>query len=165
MGSGKSSIGKQLASILGFKYFDLDSYIELKEAKTVSELFLTKGEIYFRKVERLYLEEVLLENKNFVLSTGGGTPCYGNTMQYITTFEGSTTVYLQTSLEVLTQRLMQEKDKRPIISHIETQEVLNDFIRKHLFERSFYYNQASVKIKTDGKKVSNIVDSIIETLF
>lgn len=164
MGSGKSSVGSELASKLNRKLVDLDDYIQKKESSSISKIFSEKGEIYFRKIERAYLEQILLENNDIILSTGGGTPCYGDTMQFLIENKSLKTVYLQTSLDLLTDRLQKEKDKRPVIAHLKTKEDLNDFIRKHLFERSYYYNQSSEKINTDTLSITEITDSIIEKL-
>ena len=85
MGCGKSTIGKRLANKLSLKFIDLDAYIEEKEQQTIAELFATKGEIYFRLQETIYLKELLASTDDFVLSLGGGTPCYSNNMQQVLT--------------------------------------------------------------------------------
>ena len=165
MGSGKTLIAAEIARQKGFQYIDLDHFIEEKEQQTIPEIFAQKGEIYFRKIERNYLEEVLKFETPFVLSVGGGTPCYGNAMELINQNSNAISIYLSANVEALTQRLFSEKQNRPLISHLQTQEELNDFIRKHLFERSFYYNQAKMIVKTDGKSVIEIVDEIAKNLF
>jgi shikimate kinase len=83
MGSGKSTVGKELARILSVPFVDLDSEIEKSENKSVSQIFDERGAIYFRKKEKLVLEEVLSSEKNTVLSLGGGTPCYFGSMNYL----------------------------------------------------------------------------------
>jgi shikimate kinase len=65
----------------------------------------------------------------------------------------------------LTDRLFQEKLNRPLIAHIDTKEILMDFIRKHLFERSYYYNQASLKIDVENVSVAELVKKITVALF
>lgn len=157
MGSGKSSIALQLATFLKMKPLDLDLYIENKEGSSISKLFKTKGEIYFRKKEQLYLKEVLKTPEYKIISVGGGTPCYANNLELIQNSLNTTSVYLSTTVETLTNRLWNEKNNRPLISHINTKAALNDFIRKHIFERSFYYNQAQYTIQTDDKSISEVV--------
>src|SRR5690606_18970444 len=142
MGSGKSTIGLQLANILGFTFVDLDTYIEAKEASSIPELFKSKDEIYFRKKETSYLKELLNTNESSVIALGGGTPCYGTNLQFILETDDAKSVYLKLSIPSLVKRLELEKSKRPLISHLKTQEELTEFIGKHLFERSPYYSQA-----------------------
>ena len=75
MGVGKTTIGKRLAEKIFFPFMDLDTFIEQKEGKKISQIFKDKGEIYFRKKEREYLTELLKSSSPMVLSLGGGTPC------------------------------------------------------------------------------------------
>ena len=80
MASGKSTIGKILAKELNLSFIDLDHYISDREQMSIPEIFNQKGEIYFRKIETKCLLEVLEKEQEFILSLGGGTPCYGNNM-------------------------------------------------------------------------------------
>jgi len=164
MGSGKSTVGKLLAKLLAKEFKDLDQEIELKENSNIAEVFSENGEIYFRKKEIETLKIVLEQNTNLVLATGGGTPCYGNTMEFLNSSDNTVTIYLKTSLQTLTNRLFEERNQRPLISHLINKEELYDFISKHLFERSFYYNQASIKVETDNLSVEDIVESIQQKL-
>ncbi|PKA81953.1 shikimate kinase [Ulvibacter sp. MAR_2010_11] len=165
MGSGKSSVGKQLASTLNYNCIDLDSEIEKREDKTISEVFNEKGEIYFRNIEKEILQDLISSPEKLVIATGGGTPCYGDTTTFLSTQPNVITIYLQTSLEVLTTRLYSEKAHRPLIAHLQTEAVLKDFIRKHLFERSHYYTQATFTVNTGEAGVQEIVAKIIVLLF
>ncbi|AOW19871.1 shikimate kinase [Urechidicola croceus] len=161
MASGKSAVGKKLASILKYDFIDLDSYIEKKENKTVSEIFSQNGEIYFRLKETECLKELLNSDLDFVLSLGGGTPCYSNNIKTI--FEKSESFYLKASINTLFQRLSNEKDHRPLVAELDSDK-LKEFIAKHLFERAPYYEQASNSIITDGKEVTEVVDQIKKRL-
>ncbi len=164
MGSGKSTIGQNLSEILKFNYVDLDDYIQDKEGKTISELFKLKGEIYFRKIESQYLNEVLtLENT--IVSLGGGTPCYGSNMQEIASSNNCKSIYLKSSIPNLVERLFGERASRPLIAHLKSKEELTEFIGKHLFERSVYYNQADMTISVDKKSIPEIVEEIVIGLF
>lgn len=165
MGSGKSSIGKALAEKLNLPFMDLDMEIEKREGKSISEVFSDKGEIYFRKRENQVLKEILSQTGNFVLATGGGTPCYADSLSFMIAQEDTRLVYLKVSLPTLTTRLMADKDNRPLLAHLPGEEEVNDFIRKHLFERSHYYSQAPVTINNENKSSDAIVAEIIETLF
>ena len=95
MGSGKTTIGFQLAKKLYLDFTDLDEYIEKKEGKTISDIFADKGEIYFRKIEHTYLKQFISENNSYVLSLGGGTPCYSGNIDMVIPKNTVCTIYPQ----------------------------------------------------------------------
>ena len=165
MASGKSTIGRILAKNLNYTFIDLDDYIEEKEKNTISDIFKFNGEIYFRKVETDYLKEVIEQNNNVVLSLGGGTPCYSNNINVLLNNENVTTFYLKATVATLVGRLENEKTTRPLIAHLATQEDLMEFVGKHLFERSSYYNQANITITLDGKLIEDTIQEILLNLF
>ncbi|MBK5214255.1 MAG: shikimate kinase [Flavobacteriaceae bacterium] len=165
MGSGKSAVGKKLAAVLGLSFKDMDTEIERNEGVSIPNLFSEKGEIHFRKIENEILKKILSRPEGFVLATGGGTPCYADSMDFLTKQKDVVSIYLKTPLDVLTTRLFSEKENRPLLKHLKTEEELNDFIRKHLFERAFYYNQAGLIIENGGGSVSETVEKIILKLF
>lgn len=165
MGSGKSSVGRKLADVLRIPFKDMDTEIEKQEGVSISEIFRKKGEIYFRTLEGKILKKLLSRPESFILATGGGTPCYGNNMAFMAEKEGLMTVYLKTPLETLTSRLFLEKEKRPLLAHIKTEEELNDYIRKHLFERSYYYNKSKFVIENKSESLGEAVEKVILGLF
>ena len=165
MGSGKTSVGKHLASKLNFLFYDLDKEIETRVGQSIAQIFSEKGEIYFRKIESELVRSITHSKEKLILATGGGTPCYGDTMKNLLSCDNVITIYLKTSLQILTDRLYKEKSERPLIAHITTRDVLNDFIRKHLFERSHYYYRALITINVDELSVSEISEAIILKLF
>ena len=165
MGSGKTGLGKLLSEKMNLPFLDLDTEISNSEGRSIPEIFSGSGEIYFRKKEAEILQQTLKSGEdNFILSVGGGTPCYGKNLQLMKDAPGAALVYLKTSLPELTQRLLQEKDQRPLISHLETEELLNDFIRKHLFERTYYYNQSDIVVTTDARSPQEVSELIYERL-
>jgi shikimate kinase len=158
MGSGKSTIGSALASAIGLPYLDLDHQIEQLSQKTVSEIFETKGEIYFRRLESQLFNELLNNNENFVLSLGGGTPCYYNHDDLLQK-DGVMSICLKVSVPILYQRLLKEKEQRPLLARLDDEE-LQEFIAKHLFEREPYYRKAKHIINCNDVSVANIVSEI-----
>lgn len=162
MGSGKSAVGKELAEIVSVPFIDLDTYIEEKEKMPISDIFEAKGELYFRKLEKHYLEKLLKEEAGKVLSLGGGTPCYYQNMETIAEHK-SKTFYLQASVGTLVRRLLSEQDKRPLIAHLNPEE-LPEFIGKHLFERSSFYRKAQHIITVDDVTIAEIVKKIQDKL-
>ncbi len=162
MGSGKTHISKILSEKLNFKFIDLDKEIFQRNKLTISEIFEKKGELYFRKLERETLEEILATEKNAVFSLGGGTPVYYNNMEIINT--NSKSVFLKASIGTLSERLSKQKEKRPLIARI-SDENLPEFIAKHLFERNAFYSKAQFSVSTDNREPEDIVDEIIEKLY
>lgn len=163
MASGKSTIGRLLATEKKVSFIDLDSYIEEKEAQSVSDIFKNKGEIYFRLQENKYLKELLASKDSFVLSLGGGTPCYAGNMDVISASQEVFSFYLRATVKTIVGRLVNEKSQRPLVADL-SDEKLTEFISKHLFERSFFYEQASYKITIDHKTVDTIAKEVSEAL-
>jgi len=158
MGSGKSAVGMCLAKSLGMNFLDLDAYIEKELNTTISEIFKSKGELYFRRKEHEYLQQVLRQDESLVVGTGGGTPCYSGNMKLL----ADTTpyvFYLKVSISGLLSRLQKEKEQRPLISDI-SDEDLPEFIGKHLFERNPFYTMAHHTIVCDDKTISEISEEI-----
>ena len=157
MGSGKSSIGKVLAKTLNLPFIDLDEYIEYQEKLSISEIFRTKGEIYFRKIEGLYLKEILQLKYDAVISLGGGTPCYGKNLELIQ--QNSKSIYLKASIDAILSRLKNELTQRPLIAEIGI-ENLKEYIAKHLFERTSFYEKATHTVLVNSKSIEEIVEEI-----
>ena len=164
MGSGKSLLGKKLANRLDHDFLDLDDQIELMEGDNIHDIFNKNGELYFRKLETKVLKDVLEDPSDLVISLGGGTPCYGKNLELIKETPDTKIIYLKASVEELTRRLFPEKIHRPVISHLETREALEEFIRKHMFERGYYYLQSDIIINVDNAEPEAILNDITEKL-
>lgn len=162
MGSGKSTVGKILAKELEYDFLDLDTHMEEAMEATISNMFEEKGEIFFRKKEHFFLKEILKKKDDFILSTGGGTPCYSGNMETMVE-ETKHVFYLRVSVAGLVERLYKEKDDRPLIKNLSNTD-LTEFIGKHLFERNHFYNQAHHTIVCDAKTPNKIVEEIIAIL-
>lgn len=160
MASGKSFVGKQLSNVLNVPHIDLDDYIEEQLKTSITEIFSEKGEIFFRLKENEYLKKLLESKDDFILSLGGGTPCYAGNMDLIHSYSNVNTIYLRTSIKTICDRLASEKAKRPIVAKISNDD-LPEFIAKHLFERSFFYEKANYKITTDNKQLEKIVEEAL----
>ncbi len=158
MASGKSAVGRILSEKLNIQFIDLDSFIEVREQLSISEIFSKKGEIHFRKKEGDYLRELLNLKEGAVISLGGGTPCYGNNMEFIQ--NKSTSFYLKASIDTIFERLKNETSQRPLVAAIGT-ENLKEYIAKHLFERAPYYEGANHTILVNDKNLNQIVDEML----
>ncbi len=162
MGCGKSTISKRLSVATGISTVDLDKYIEDRTQLSINKIFEQKGEIYFRKLEREVLLELLNSPENLIIALGGGTPCYANNHELLTG-DRIVSIYLKASIETLVNRLYSNRSKRPLIANKDEHE-LKEFIAKHLFDRSFYYNQAQYKVSIDGKTKDETAEDILKIL-
>jgi shikimate kinase len=158
MASGKSTIGKEISKKLDMNFIDLDAYISEQEKQSISEIFKIKGEIYFRRIENLYLKQLLNYENDFVLSLGGGTPCYANNMELIQSSKAKS-VYIKASIPTLVARLIEEKSARPLVANLENDK-MTEFVAKHLFERGFFYEQASIILNTENKTIQEVISEI-----
>lgn len=144
MGTGKSYWGKQWGETYGLAFYDLDEEIEKTERLKVSQIFDSKGEAYFRKKEKEVLH-TFFQKDNFILSCGGGTPCFFNNMNQMN-LKG-VTIYLKTDVEELVKRLSHEKETRPLIKGL-TNETLKDYISEKLDDREPFYSKAVYHFNT-----------------
>ena len=156
MGSGKSSLAPMLAGALNLPYIDLDTYFEQKYKITIPLFFEKYGEVHFRSIEHQLLKEVSLL-PDFVLATGGGTPCFHDNMKLMNST--GITIYLMLSPETLGKRLRKSKTKRPVLKSFDN-EKLEEHIREHLHEREYYYRQAQIildNLSPDPSKITQYI--------
>lgn len=157
MGSGKSYLGKKLSEKLMLPFFDLDAEVESNEGKTINELFDEKGEEYFRLREKDYLHLITESHESFIMATGGGTPCYYNNIDYMNL--AGTTVWINSTLDVLFDRLLKEKLKRPLLKGLDEAQ-LKGFIQKKFSDRKIYYEQARISVEDNNESLENILNKI-----
>lgn len=158
MGSGKTTTGKALADAMELDFWDMDEIIEDQNATSISEIFQSKGEDHFRKLERQVIdgfEEADLQN--VIISTGGGAPCFFDNMDQMN--KQGTTIYLEMNLEALFQRLQGEVSTRPLLSDI-SEEEMTDLIQSMYDKRAPFYQRATYIV--DGtKSPQEIVEQIL----
>ena len=164
MASGKSVVGEKLQQLLKYDYYDLDNFIEMICKTSVENIFKTKGELYFREIERDSLEKIIRKKKNLIISLGGGTPCYYDTIDFLNSFGETKTFFLQTTINTIFNRLKNSKTRRPLVSHLKTELEIKEFIGKHLLERNHFYERSEKKISTDNKTVLKVANEIINSL-
>lgn len=162
MGCGKSTIANKLSKNIGIPFVDLDIKIEEKANLSINAIFEKHGEIYFRKLEHEVFIELLNSPERLIIGLGGGTPCYSNNHELLKA-DNVVSIYLKASIETLFSRLSANKSKRPLIAN-KSDEEMKEFIAMHLFERSFYYNQAQYKVNVDDKTIDQVVLDIVSLL-
>lgn len=145
MGSGKSTLGKQLALTLGWRFTDLDRSIETETKQTIPEIFETEGEPGFRKLESDTLRRILAVPAQ-VIAIGGGAPC--NPLNINMIKENSWSVYLKISEAELAHRLIHSTTPRPLLKG-KTETEIKRIVRDLLAAREPYYLQADLTIESD----------------
>jgi shikimate kinase len=142
MGCGKSTLGKRLAKYLNLEFVDMDHYIEMRNHKSVPQIFAEEGEVEFRKKERKALEE-LSEFSDIVIATGGGAPCFFDNIDLMN--QTGATIYMNIDPAILADRLIHSKTERPLIKG-KSKEELIVFIDEMLAKRRPFYSQAKYEI-------------------
>lgn len=147
MGVGKSSMGKQLAEKLDIPFIDLDESISKVEGMSIPEIFQERGESFFRELEHDTLQKIIRENQTFILSTGGGTPCFYDNSQMMN--KAGLTIYLEIEISILVSRLVEQPGKRPLLQSIEDLQVLGH-VNQLIENRRIFYDQAQLKLSLTG---------------
>ena len=157
MGSGKTSVGKELAKKLNLSFIDIDHEIERKYDKTVFEIFKKKGEPFFRKIEE-NISCKLIDGKPGVIALGGGAYLNKNIRNRIKLHGIS--IWVNTSLENIYLRINNSKNKRPLLDY----KNLKKTIKKIYDERKPIYKMADYIIKSNSNSKKETVNKIIKIL-
>jgi shikimate kinase len=142
-GSGKTTLGLQLAELLLMEFVDLDNLIEEQEGKSIQQMFAEDGEDYFRQVESKLLLEYSGSPKSFVMATGGGAPCYYNGMEVIN--ETGLSVFIDVTIDELLSRVTKHSD-RPLLK-TEDREITRNTLSNLLATRLPVYSRAHIVLK------------------
>lgn len=162
-GSGKSTIGKPLAEYLKVPFVDLDHIIEEQEGALVREIFSQKGETYFRAAEQRYLQKTASTYADFVLSTGGGTPCYFDNIDFMKS--RGKVVFLDIEVAILSERLQKEGlQKRPLLKEYTSTPALEQHLQNTLSQRKPFYTKADLQIKILKQSPAKLAEKIIHDL-
>lgn len=157
MGSGKTHWGRLLSEKLGIRFFDLDEQVTEHAGMSIPKIFETDGEEQFRLLEKEVLHILSESHDSFVMACGGGSPCYFNNIEYMN--QSGTTVWINTPLDTLFERLVKEKDKRPLIREL-SDEQLKGFISKKFADRRIYYEQARLTVDETPVQLDQLIDKI-----
>jgi shikimate kinase len=150
-GSGKTTIGKEVALALDIPFVDLDEEIIQHEQQAIPEIFKTKGEDHFRLVESSLLKKWASTDDTFVMATGGGAPCFLDGINVIN--NSGISVFLNESISTLAERVKNKTD-RPLLSSVNEQELIST-LEKTFSARIAVYSKA--KIVVDNPTVESVL--------
>jgi shikimate kinase len=156
MGSGKSYWAEKLKKKFKVPCYDLDALVEMMEERTIAEIFEEDGEEAFRKLETKMLK-LFGEKKQFILSVGGGTPCFNDNMNWMN--KTGITIWLDEPTETLVARLIPEKTHRPLIKDLANEE-LGTFLTAKREERKQFYSEAKFTISHEEITEAQLVQII-----
>ncbi|MCJ8167196.1 AAA family ATPase [Pontibacter sp. E15-1] len=148
MGSGKTTLGRQLAAQLQHPFVDLDTFLEQREGRTIAQLFAQEGQERFRALERQALEAVVREHAQAVVSTGGGAPCFFDNMEYMS--RHGKTFFLDVPVAEICKRLSaSDLQVRPLLAG-KTEEEVMLFLVETLNHRRQFYQRADATVQGAG---------------
>ncbi|MGB9692528.1 MAG: shikimate kinase, partial [Candidatus Sumerlaeaceae bacterium] len=157
MGSGKTSIGRDLAKKTGMEFIDLDELIERRANMTIPAIFQTRGEAYFRQLESEVLEEIM-SARHSVIATGGGVILSAENRQRLR--ELGLVVWLDAPAEVLLERIGDDPN-RPLLSRSQPLKKLTQLLHER---RDLYAETSDIHLDTTDHTTDEIVERIIEEL-
>ena len=157
MGAGKSTIGRQLAQMLGMEFMDSDSVIEERAGADIDWIFDVEGEAGFRKREERIINE-LTQGQGVVLSTGGGYILSKDNRNVLSA--RGIVIYLETTIDKQFERTQRDK-KRPLLQNDDPRKTLEELakIRNPLYEEI-----ADITLQTDDQAAKLVATNIIEMI-
>ena len=154
MGCGKSTVGRKAARALEYQFLDTDSVIEEEEGMSITKLFETKGETYFREKETEFLRRLLVGPKGNIIATGGGLPMREDNPELLK--ELGTVIYLKPTIDTLVTRLSGDKT-RPLLQNVNIREKVETMLA---VRGPVYEAVADVVLETDGMSFYQIICKI-----
>ncbi len=143
-GSGKTTLGKSLSNSLEMPFIDLDEAIEKTERKSIREIFKLHKEEYFRKMESRHLRNFCSSEDDFVMATGGGTPCFSDNITVIN--QAGISIFLDVAARIIAERIRKsDLQTRPLFAQVRPDN-LKDSIEFMRSQRMSYYRQASLSV-------------------
>ncbi len=158
MASGKTTLGGELAEIMGFRFLDLDDYIEVKHKKSIKVLFEIEGEEKFRIIENDALHEVAKMEGNIIVASGGGTSCFYNSIDFMN--NDGVTVYIKVDVAELVARLIDSKKNRPLLWG-KSREELHEYIIRVLEERRKHYEKAKITVEFPNLNINRLASTLL----
>jgi shikimate kinase len=160
MGSGKTALGQKLAGLLQYQFIDLDEVFERQYKITIFDFFHKYGEDVFRKLEQKVLRESI-NMTDVVISTGGGTPCFFDNMDFIN--QHGVSVFLSLPMAVTLERLRHSRKPRPLLEDKNSEELVSHLAQ--LMEiRLPFYQQAHLTIEEQSMQSDLLAVKVVDEL-
>lgn len=157
MGSGKTTMGKKISKSNDIPFIDLDRQFVEHSQMSIADFFDRHGEVKFRELESSLLKTIVLD-KGLIVSTGGGTPCFHDNMEWMN--RAGITVYLKLPPKALLKRLSgKEGVQRPLLKGKSDEELL-EFISETLARREEYYDKAKLIIDAHKLNANEVMELI-----
>lgn len=157
MGSGKTTIGRALSQALDKTFIDMDQEVQKQENRTITEIFQTDGETYFRNLETEFLKS-LKEMNNSIISTGGGVIIKDENINILKDL--GTVIFLHADVEQIINNVGHDKS-RPLLQTDDYKETIRELLESR---EGKYLSAANIIIQTTGKSIVSIVNEIISLL-
>lgn len=154
MGSGKTTLGRWIAREHGYTFLDTDDMIELKQQRSINDIFASEGEEYFRNLETDMIKSLADRDDKVVISVGGGLPVREVNRKFMR--RAGKVVYLRTSVDELEKRLKGDT-KRPLLAGGNVREKIIALMDKR---EALYLDAADVVVDTTGRRFEQIYDTI-----
>lgn len=158
MGVGKTTVGGKLAALLDVAFVDTDTLVAQHARTTITAIFKTRGEAFFRQLENEVLTELIADRKRAVIAVGGGLPCFGNNAAVM--LKAGVCVYLEARPAQLAARLMREKSGRPLLADAANEAEVLQRLEALLAKRRSCYEQAHLKVNAEALDVSALAASL-----
>jgi shikimate kinase len=157
MGSGKTAVGRHLARLLRFTFYDSDADIEARTGVDIAFIFEKEGEPGFRVREKESIER-LTRLRSIVLATGGGAVIEEDNRRVLA--ERGVVVYLATSIDQQIERTRHGRH-RPLLNGTDPEQRLHDLMQRRA---ALYAEIADLTVSTDGRRVQVVAEEIQQEL-
>jgi len=155
MGAGKSAVGKALAAAAGMDFVDLDSMIERRAERSISEIFAREGEPTFRRIEAAIVNDAA-GRENTVIACGGGVVLDQANIEALR--RNAVIIYLAAEPSILLRRVLNSPKKRPLLQIVDPAAAMDDLLK---YREPLYKAAADLTVNTSTLNIEGVVQNIL----